>query len=134
METSMKTVITPTFPAAGIAAIFGTLGLLTGAVAVAAAADGSDRPQAVVRYDDLNLSSPQSARELYDRITAAADQVCNSYTVDGRSLAVHMWLRTCVHNAVADAVRRIDQPALFAIYDAKSHRPVSNEVAVVQTR
>jgi UrcA family protein len=133
METSMKTVITSALPSAGItAAIFGALGLSCGALS--AAADGSEAPQAVVQYSDLNVSNPQDALELYNRIAAAADKACTSYAVDGRSLSVYAWMRTCVHNAVADVVLRIDEPELFAVYNAKNHRPLPSSVAIAQTR
>jgi UrcA family protein len=90
---------------AGITAtIFGALALCGSSVS--AAADGT-MPEAVVTYSDLDLSNPQNARELYSRITAAANKVCLSYPVDGRSLAVHAWLRECAHHAVADTWERI---------------------------
>jgi UrcA family protein len=132
METNMKTVSTSARVSGGItAAIFGALALCGSSVSVAA--DGT-MPEAVVTYSDLDLSNPQNARELYSRITAAANKVCLSYPVDGRSLAVHAWLRECAHHAVADAVIRIDQPALFAIYNSKNRLPVTNEVATARAR
>ena len=127
----MKTVSTSARVSAGITAtIFGALALCGSNVS---AADGT-MPEAVVTYSDLDLSNPQNARELYSRITAAANKVCLSYPVDGRSLAVHAWLRDCTHHAVADAVIRIDQPALFAIYNSKNRPPLTNEVATVRAR
>jgi len=131
LETDMKTVSISARVSAGIAAtIFGALALCGSRVS---AADGA-MPEAVVTYSDLDLSNPRDARELYGRITAAANKVCLSYPVDGRSLVVHAWLRECAHHAVADAVIRIDQPALFAIYNSKNRSPVTNEVATVRAR
>jgi len=128
----MKTVSISARVSAGIAAtIFGALALCGSRVSTAA--DGT-MPEAVVTYSDLDLSNPRDARELYGRITAAANKVCLSYPVDGRSLVVHAWLRECAHHAVADAVIRIDQPALFAIYNSKNRSPVTNEVATVRAR
>lgn len=128
----MKTVSTTARVSAGITAtIFGSLALCGSSVS--AAADGP-MLEAVVTYSDLDLSNPQNARELYSRITAAANKVCLSNPVDGRSLAVHAWLRECAHHAVADAVIRIDQPALFAIYNSKNRSPITNEVAAVRSR
>ena len=127
----MKTVSNPARVSAGItAAIFGALGLC--ASHVSAAADDTAAPQAVVTYGDLDLSNPQSAHELYSRITAAATKACTSYPVDGRSLAVYARLRTCTHHAVADAVIKINQPALFAVYNSKNRTPVANGVAYVR--
>jgi UrcA family protein len=120
----MKTVITT--------AIFGALAL--GCSALSHAAASSPEPQAAVQYHDLDLSNPQQVRELYSRITAAADEACTSYAVDGRSLIVHMRLRTCVNNAVAAAVTKIGEPELVAIYNSKHREPVANVVAVAETR
>jgi len=127
----MKTVSNSARVSAGItAAIFGALGLC--ASSVSAAADSTAMPQAVVEYGDLDLSNPQNARELYSRITAAASKACTSYPVDGRSLAVYARLRTCTHQAVADAVIKVNEPALFAIYNSKNRTPVANAVASVR--
>lgn len=128
----MKTVSTSVRVSAGVtAAIFGALALCGSSVS--GAADGT-MPQAVVTYSDLDLSNPQDARELYSRIAAAAKKVCLSYPVDGRSLAVHARLRECTHHAVADAVIKIDEPALLAIYNSKNRPPLTNEVATVRAR
>ncbi len=128
----MKTVSTSARVCAGITAtISGALALCGSGVSTAA--DGT-MPEAVVTYSDLDLSNPQNARELYSRITAAANKVCLSNPIDGRGLVVHAWLRECVHHAVADAVIRIDQPALFAIYNSKNRSPITNEVAAVRAR
>jgi len=130
METNMKAVSNSARVSAGItAAICGALGLCS---SVTAAADSSAMPQAVVQYGDLDLANPQNARELYSRISAAASRACTSYPVDGRSLAVYARLRTCTHQAVADAVVKINQPALFAVYNSKNRTPVANGVAYVR--
>jgi UrcA family protein len=113
-------------------AIFGAFAL-TGS-AVSTAADNSDAPQAVVKFADLNISTQQGAAALYGRIAAAADKVCNSYSVDIRDLVAQTRLNVCVHKAIADAVTNVGQPELFAIYSAKNHLPVPTLVATTQTR
>ena len=111
-------------------AIFGALVLGCGAVSVAA--DNSDVPQAVVKFGDLNLSNPRGAATLYNRITAAAHTVCTPF--ESRDLAARARLAVCVHKAITDAVTKVGQPELFAIYDAKNHRPLPIIVAAAQTR
>src|SRR5215475_13630597 len=91
------------------AAIFGVLTL---SLSVVSAADPSSASR-TVKFADLNISNPSGAHALYARIRAAAQVVCSYY-----------WFATdtdkarCVRDATADAVTRINQPALFAVYDA----------------
>jgi UrcA family protein len=74
--------------------------------------------QALVKYGDLKVSSPEGATVLYTRIRAAAEQVCRP--LDNRSFAFKRLNETCIHNAIADAVTKVDQPALFSVYNAKN--------------
>jgi UrcA family protein len=128
-ETIMKTQITSTnLPRLITTAIFGAIALSCGAMSIAA--DQSDVRQAVVKFGDLNVSNRQGAATLYSRIVAAAGEVCN----DNRDLPYRARLHACVHKAIADAVTRVGQPELFAIYNAKNHRPHPITVAAAQTR
>lgn len=128
----MKTLITSTNLSPLITtAIFGALALSCGAIS--AAADSSDLPQVVVKFGDLNLSTQQGAAALYRRIAAAADEVCESYSPHSRDLLAQQRIRGCVQKAIADAVTRVGRPELFAIYNAKNHRPAPNMVAIAQT-
>ena len=67
-----------------------------------------------VKYSDLNIASPSGALVLYERIRAAAQSACN-----------YFWFKTdadearCVHNTIANAVAKVNQPALSAVFDAK---------------
>ena len=113
----MNTTTTPTNLRRVIAtAIFSALA--SGGAADCTAAGGTDAPQAIVKYGDLNIASPQGAAALYTRIRAAAEQVCRSF--DRRGLASKELRDTCIHKAIADAVTKVDQPALFAVYSAKN--------------
>ena len=113
-------------------ALFGALALISGALSTAAESDAV--PHALVKYGDLDLSNPQGARALYNRIAAAAGEVCKSYTIDSRNLTTQMQVRACVHKAIAEAVIKVGRPELAAIYGAKTGRPVSTLMAVAQTR
>jgi hypothetical protein len=52
---------------------------------------------------------------LYARINAAAESACSFYwfTSDADQ-------NRCVHDAIANAVMKVNQPALFAVYNAKN--------------
>lgn len=112
--------------------ILGVLGMSCGAVSVAA--DGSDLPQVIVKFSDLNLAAPQGAAALYARIAAAADKACQSYTVDSRDLVGQEAVRRCVHKAIADAVIKVRQPRLLALYNAKNRRTVAIPPALARAR
>src|SRR5271170_4093158 len=84
--------------------------------AVCAAADGTDAPSVIVKYGDLNVSSPQGAAALYGRIRVAAEAVCPH--LDHGDLLSKTHMNVCVNKAIAGAVTKVDQPALFAVYNA----------------
>jgi UrcA family protein len=131
-EITVKKPNTSTHRAPITAAIFGAVALIS--AALAAAADSNDAPQAVVKYGDLNLSSPRSAGLLYNRIAEAAGEVCRASEIDSSNLTVQFRVRACIHKAIADAVIKIGRPELFAIYKVKMAHPVAATVAVAQAR
>ena len=94
--------------------------LAAGFATICAAAETTDVPQVVVKFGDLDLSAPQGANKLYSRLAAAAQEVCKSSAVDSRNLGARARVNACLHKAIADAVTKVGQPELFAIYDAKS--------------
>jgi UrcA family protein len=102
------------------AAAFGTL--IT-SFAVAHADQVVDAPQITVKYADLAVSSPQGATALYRRIWGAALTVCQPLA--GGSLASKHAMDVCIQRAVADAVAKVDQPALFLVYRAKNRESAS---------
>jgi len=73
---------------------------------------------ALVKFGDLNVSSPEGATALYTRIRTAAEQVCRPF--DSRDLVLKRVKDICMHDAIANAVAKVDQPALFSVYDAKN--------------
>jgi UrcA family protein len=124
-ETTMKTLITTTYlPRLIKTAIIGALALSWGAASLAAG--DSEVPKVVVKFGDLNLSNPQGAAKLYGRIAAAGNAVCKPFDINSRALGSRARLDACVHKAIADAVTKVNQPELFAIYNAKNHqsRPI----------
>jgi UrcA family protein len=91
-------------------AIFGALASSFSAVS---AADPSSAG-ITVKYSDINMASPSGALVLYERIRAAAQSACN-----------YFWFKTdadearCLQNTIANAVTKVNQPALTAVYNAK---------------
>ena len=89
-------------------------GVVASSLSVASAAD-PDTASRTVKFADLNIAQPAGAHALYLRIRAAAQVACSYY-----------WFPTdahkarCVRDATADAVTRINQPALSAVYNANN--------------
>jgi UrcA family protein len=112
------------------AAIFSALA--SGFTAVSAAADSTDAPRIVVKYGDLDVSNPQGAAVLYRRIRSAAQSVCPDF--QRSDLAAKARTDACVHKAIADAVITVNQPGLFAEYNAKNRLPLPIMLAAGQSR
>ncbi len=98
-------------------AIFGFLGL---GLCVIAAADPSAESR-TVKFVDLDVSNPSSAHVLYRRIRAAAQVVCSYHFFATDTDKVR-----CVRDATADAVTKINQPALSAVYSANNKTSAPN--------
>ena len=80
-------------------------------------AGSADAPEFTVRYSDLNLSTHQGALVLYGRIVAAAHQVCA--VDDIRDLRGMRAEKLCTEQAIAQAVRDVNSPALASVYAAR---------------
>lgn len=100
--------------------------------AMCPAGESTGANQSTVKYADLNVSSPSGASALYARISVAATGVCRTF--DGRDLASKTYFDRCVHKAIADAVTKVDQPALYSVYNAKNSTPQPIMLAAGQTR
>jgi len=85
--------------------------------ALTVGAQAADVPQVHVKYADLNLGTTAGATVLYQRIRAAADQVCGDHGT--RDLARLTAANACAAHAVARAVAALNSPALTGIYEAR---------------
>ena len=101
--------------------------VLVSSTSIASAA-GPSCASRTVRFADLNIATPSGAHVLYMRILAAAQVVCSYYpfATDGDKAR-------CVRDAIADAVTKIDQPELSAVYNAKHKTPLKSSL-VSQSR
>ena len=91
------------------------------AATICTAAEPLSPLQTTVRYADLNVSKPDGAATLYARIQQAARQVC--LPLDGLPVSSKARMSDCVHKAIADAVAKVGQPALFDAYNAHNGQP-----------
>jgi UrcA family protein len=126
------TTITTSSPLRSLIAAAVFSAFASGFTAVSVAADSIDAPQVVVKYGDLNVSSPQGAAALYGRIRTAAESVCPRF--ERSALASKARMDACVHKAITDAVATVNQPALFAEYNAKNRSPMPIMIAAGQSR
>jgi UrcA family protein len=81
-------------------------------LAVTAGADES-LPSKTVRYSDLDISKPDGAKTLYQRIRAAARHVCDLSI--GGDAVLRVAEKACVDTAIDNAVRKVDAPALTSL-------------------
>jgi UrcA family protein len=110
-------------------AFFGALAASFSAVS-AAAPSAADRSSVsiTVKFADLNISKPAGASVLYKRIRAAAVGGCAYYWFESDADEAR-----CVHDAIASAVTKVNQPELWAVFNASYKTPVSNTL-VSQSR
>lgn len=86
-------------------------------------AAATDTAQAVVKYGDLSVTTSLGANTLYRRLYSAARTVCSS--IDEASLAGKHQKAVCVDKAIADAVAKVGEPALTAVYSENNARPAT---------
>jgi UrcA family protein len=100
---------------------FTSVACLLGA-AQASAGPTADSHSVTVNYRDLNLSTIEGATTLYQRLRGAARAVC-----DGPETGVHAYQewRSCYQAAIADAVSKVNNPLLTALYRGPNKQPVT---------
>jgi UrcA family protein len=113
----MNTMTTSTRSTRGMIVAAILTSLISSFSAVCNAADPTDVRTTIVKYADLDLSTPQGAASLYNRIRFASETVCSP---SGQGdLAAMSRSQKCVKQAIAGAVAKVNQPALSAVYAAK---------------
>ncbi len=100
---------------------FTTRTLLAAAALCAALVTGAradNVAQMHVKYADLDVTGGAGAAVLYQRIKVAATQVCG---LDGeRDLGRKAHAQACVDRAIAQAVAKVNAPALTGLYQTKA--------------
>jgi UrcA family protein len=117
-----ETIMIPSITSTGLRGLIASAicGVLASSLSVASAADSSAASR-TVRFADLDISNPSGAHVLYRRIRAAAQVVCSYYF-----FATDSDRARCVRDATADAVNRINQPALSAVHNSSNKTSVSS--------
>ena len=103
----------------GIVAAAGIGGLATSALAMTTSHWGNDQVMRkdTVSYRDLNISNYAGAKELYERIALAADNVCS--LDDEVAQIFDRDFQSCKAGAIENAVSRIHDSELTAIMDER---------------
>jgi UrcA family protein len=80
-------------------------------------------PTRVVSYSDLNLSTEPGARELLNRLQAAAWQVCDDVRAGQLDLQATLRFAACRDAAVEAAVRTVGSERLAEVFQVTVRRP-----------
>ena len=97
--------------------------------AVAASAD--EVRSLSVRYADLDLERPADVARLYQRIRRAAEDVCGPRLLTGSRVPVTGY-QPCFADAVAQAVARVDRPALSAYHQQRLGTASQHDATIAQ--
>jgi UrcA family protein len=74
-------------------------------------------PQVIVKFGDLDVSTSQGAGTLYRRIHIAAENVC--WRMYDSNEAYTLNKDACLKKVIADAVIKVNEPALSAVFASK---------------
>jgi UrcA family protein len=86
---------------------------------VSSAHEGTTPPQVTVKFADLDVSSSEGAQALYRRIHSAANIVCWRMYVNESNETYKLNKDGCLQQVIADAVAKVNQPALSAVFASK---------------
>ncbi len=92
-----------------------------GIAGVAHSATPDAAPSVKVSYGDLDLACAQGADALHARVAAAARQVCAPDGIDIRNLQVYAAERSCVSEAIANAVRDLHGAKVASLVPRHDH-------------
>ncbi len=79
-----------------------------------------------IKYSGEQLSNEADAQALYKKLRSAARSVCDDNAGGHRTMEVRNRTEKCVKQVLADAVRKIDQPLLTTVHEARTTK--SSEV------
>jgi UrcA family protein len=116
-------IVTKARSASIVSAIAATVIALAGVAngGAAQAAEPSQPLTKTVTYGDLNLNSEQGAKVLYARLRHAASDVC--YPLGNIELTRRRQWQSCIDNAVASAVQKVNSPLVTALHNVNASRP-----------
>jgi len=126
----LNTITSRSFRTLAAGAIFSALALSL--PTVSSAQVGAKPPQVIVRFADLDISTSTGARALYRRIHSAAGNVCWR-TYDSNELYM-LNKDTCLQKVIADAVIKVNEPGLSAVFASKYGVSAPMVIAAAVTR
>jgi len=98
---------------------------------VSSADEATTAPQVTVKFADLDVSTSQGAMSLYRRIHVAADDVCSRMYTSTE----YRWRKdACLQKVIANAVSKVNKPALSAVFASKYRISAPVVLASVGTR
>jgi UrcA family protein len=84
---------------------------------VSSAEEDATPPQVIVKFADIDVSTSPGAVALYGRIHGAAEDVCSRMS---SSTEAYRWRKdACLQKVIADAVTKVNEPALSAVFASK---------------
>ena len=95
------------------------IGAVAAAGVAGAATPDLESPTLAVKYDPATLDTYDGARRLYARIATAAVEVCPNY---GNPHWVTRPVEMCRQRAIENAVAKVHNPRLAAIYESTTKR------------
>lgn len=81
---------------------------------VSSAEEGASLPHVTVKFADLDASSSQGAAALYRRIRSTANSIC--WRMSDSNEAFKSNKDACLQKVIADAVIKVNEPALSAVF------------------
>ena len=111
-------------------AILGALAFSFASVSIAA--EGTKPPQVIVKFADLDVSSSQGAAALYGRIHSAAVNLCWRMSDSNEEYVLSK--DACLKKVIADAVIKVNEPALSAVFASKYGVSAPVVLAAAETR
>ena len=107
-----------------IALALSTAMLLTGVWAASNAFADEQVRSETVKFQDLNVNSPQGVQALYGRIHSAAKRVCSE-----SDPILQLASAVCARKAEADAIEKLSLPQLTAYYKNKNGDHTQSRIA-----
>jgi len=100
---------------------------------VSSADDRTTPPRLIVKFGDLDVSTSKGAVALYGRIHSAAGNVC-SRMYDQDDLAFRLNKDACLQKVIANAVSKVNEPALSAVFASKNGVSAPVVLAAIDAR
>jgi UrcA family protein len=130
METDMNTITSKSFRTLAAGAILSALALSF--AAVSSAEEEATPPQVIVKFVDLDLSKSPGAVALYGRLHGAAEDVCSRMYASTE--AYRRYRNACLRKVIADAVNRVNEPTLSAVFASQYGVSAPLVLAAAETR